>query len=221
MATYGVPRDKLRPKNLDARIYAWIGISFAVMLVLLFFAFNDRLSSTQRHVVSGTLIVWFVLMFVGVYFLAVRSAIRGRMELIREQDRFFTTEGALIRHRPEDVDVTIRFDEITYITESEEWLKVHASTGWIIHVPRDVAGYDELRATLAHYKSIQPEKRSTVSTVVAGALAILVMASLMLMILTHDHEVRVISACVLVATLTLQTLVSLLLRLTLRKRAGA
>ncbi len=217
METYGVPQDKLRPRASDTPLYSAIGAAFVVMFVLLVAAFSDRLTESQKQVATFALIAWFALMLVGAYILSLRSGMRAVLEKIRRQDRFYLTESALVRHRPDDVDATIGFDQITYMTESPEWLNVRASTGWMIKVPRDVARYDELRATLAKYKPILPEKPNTGLTLLSGALVILQLASLMLMVLTHDHQVRIIAAAVLVGALALQYLVLPLLRLTARK----
>ncbi|HEY3929658.1 MAG TPA: hypothetical protein VGL89_14910 [Candidatus Koribacter sp.] len=137
--------------------------------------------------------------------LAIRQRTREQWALWREQSRYHLTDNALTWHRLNDVDVIVRFDEITSIVEGAEWLNVMASTGWRIPVPRDVARYDELRTALEKYKPVVKAKRKSSSRFYfALAVPILVVLSLALMMSTHDHTVRVVSAGVLVVVLTWQ-----------------
>lgn len=217
MEIYGVPRDKLIRRQSRTAPYLLVGLLFATSGPLLLIAFHENVDPVPRRWLAYFAAASFPCMILVTLFVSFRERSRDLIARIREQDRFHVTDAALIRHRPAEAEVMIRFDEITSISESAEWLRVRASTGWAIGIPRDVGRYDELRATLSKYKPIVRAAPRSRSFVAIMFVPLVLVVALVLMMTTRDHTVRNISAALVVILVVLQYMVLPLIQLALRR----
>jgi hypothetical protein len=193
MATYGVPRERLNSVRKMPKEDVWfLGSLASLSLVIIGTWLAPSSGNASPILIYIQVAAWIALVADGVIggiAMSARLGMRRLQARLREEARYDVTDEALVRHLPDEADVVIRSNEVSRITETNEWLVVRASTGWVIRIPKDVGGYEELCATLSRNKPIEKSETSS-SSVISIFVALVIVVSLMLMILTHDHSIR-------------------------------
>jgi hypothetical protein len=150
------------------RVVAWTTVT--VLLLLAFVAIWEPFEITPRRasLLAGVAILLTAAGIVGGYSASLAGGMR---QYVVELETEFTRD-VLVQRRPGWPTVTIPTEEITSLQERNGWLIVQAEDRSIT-IPAAVNDFEELKAELARYKSIEPFR---------GALPVASLASLLLFV---------------------------------------
>jgi len=151
MREFRIEDDGLRRQNKVTAISFGLVLS-PLLAVALFVVFQGTgfLAGVDLGPMVGACIGG---MLLGGYFMAGNEAL-NRAD---RQRTFVLDDSNVTRKKPGFADVTIRYSDISFLGEQLKWLVVQSAVSATrISIPRDVSGYELIRAELATHHPLSP-----------------------------------------------------------------
>ncbi|MDT8070391.1 MAG: hypothetical protein ROO76_19675 [Terriglobia bacterium] len=171
MPEFRVDRNLLnKERELSRRLLSWglVALLFAITVLLFCLGISGYLSS---HSALRFLFVFTLLAAV------VAASILASGEALRIAERqmvFALDEEGITRRRKGWPDVTIAFSEIDTLREELRWLVIYGGpTRKKIAIPKNISGYEKIRAELARRHPLSVPAEIPLSNVALSAIAVL------------------------------------------------